>query len=178
MKFVISGKNIDLTPGLQQAVETKLKKLDRYFNAETEAKVTLSVSKAGQKIEVTIPVRGSIIRAEQTSEDMYTSIDLVQDTIVRQMRKYKTKLLNSYKSYKSGGAFSPEYVDEPADDENTIKIVRSKKFAVKPMDPEEACLQMEMLNHSFYVFRNSETEEINVVYKRKSGTYGLIEPEA
>jgi putative sigma-54 modulation protein len=175
MKFVISGKNIDLTPGLQQAVETKLKKLDRYFNAETEAKVTLSVSKAGQKIEVTIPVRGGIIRAEQTSEDMYTSIDLVQDTIVRQMRKYKTKLLNSYRS---GGEFSPEYVDEPVEDENAIKIVRSKRFAIKPMDPEEACLQMEMLNHNFYVFRNSETDEINVVYKRKGGTYGLIEPEA
>ena len=174
MKFVISGKNIDLTPGLQQAVETKLKKLDRYFNAETEAKVTLSVSKAGQKIEVTIPVRGSIIRAEQTSEDMYTSIDLVQDTIVRQMRKYKTKLLNSYKS---GGAFSPEYVDEPADDENTIKIVRSKKFAVKPMDPEEACLQMELLGHNFFVFLNSQTEAVNVVYRRNDKSYGLIEPE-
>jgi putative sigma-54 modulation protein len=91
------------------------------------------------------------------------------------MRKYKTKLLNSYRS---GGEFSPEYVDEPVEDENAIKIVRSKRFAIKPMDPEEACLQMEMLNHNFYVFRNSETDEINVVYKRKGGTYGLIEPEA
>ena len=175
MKFIITGKNIDLTPGLQQAVETKLKKLDRYFNPDTEARVTLSVSKAGQQIEVTVPVKGGIIRAEQTSEDMYTSIDLVQDTIVRQMKKYKTRLLDSYKA---GGDFSPAYVDEPVEDDNQIKIVRSKKFAIKPMDPEEACLQMEMLNHTFYVFRNAKTDEVNVVYKRKGGTYGLIEPEA
>ena len=174
MKFIISGRNVDLTPGLQQAVETKLRKLDRYFNPDTEARVTLSVSKAGQQIEVTIPVRGGIIRAEQTSEDMYTSIDLVQDTIVRQMKKYKSKLVDSYQT---GGDFSDEYMDEPVTDDTPIKILRTKRFAIKPMDPEEACLQMEMLSHNFYMFRNAETDEVNVVYKRKGGTYGLIEPE-
>ncbi|MCC2231892.1 ribosome-associated translation inhibitor RaiA [Hominifimenecus microfluidus] len=174
MRFIITGRNINLTPGLQKAAEDKLGKLEKYFKPETEAHVTMSVEKDRQKIEVTIPVKGSIIRAEQVSTDMYTSIDLVQETIERQLKKYKSRLTDRAQS---ADAFTKEYVEEPVEEEDEINIVRTKHFALKPMDAEEACLQMEMLGHSFYVFRNAHTDQVSVVYKRKGNTYGLIEPE-
>ena len=174
MKFIIIGKNIDVTPGLKDAVESKLGKLQRYFTPDTEIHVTLSVQKEHQKIEVTIPVKGNIIRSEQESDDMYVSIDLVEEIIERQMKKYKNKLIDKKQSAQ---AFSALFLNEevPADEE--IQIVKAKRFAMKPMDPEEACVQMELLGHNFYVFLNAETEQVNVVYKRKGNTYGLIEPE-
>lgn len=175
MKFIISGRNIDITDGLRTAVEDKLGKLERYFTADTEIIVTLSVEKERQKIEVTIPVKGNIIRSEQVSNDMYVSIDLVEEVIERQLRRYKTRLIAQTQNVESFSASFLESEDEPENE--GIKIVKTKKFAIKPMDAEEACLQMELLGHSFYVFFNSETEETNVVYKRKDGTYGLIEPE-
>ena len=174
MKFIIIGKNIDVTPGLKDAVESKLGKLQRYFTPDTEIHVTLSVQKEHQKIEVTIPVKGNIIRSEQESDDMYVSIDLVEEVIERQLRKYKNKLIQKEQNV---AQFSKGFVDEDTYDEEEISIIRSKKFAMKPMDPEEACVQMELLGHTFFVFRNSETDEVNVVYKRKDNTYGLIEPE-
>ena len=175
MRFVIVGRNIEVTDGLKEAVEEKLGKLDRFFAPDTEVKVTLSVEKERQKIEVTIPVKGSIIRSEQVSNDMYVSIDLVEEVIERQLKKYKNKLIDKQQD---AAAFAQEYIDkEYVDDDADVKIIRTKRFDVKPMDPEEACVQMELLGHSFYVFFNSETEQINVVYKRKGNTYGLIEPE-
>ena len=175
MKFIIVGRNIEVTPGLRAAVEEKIGKLDKYFNPDTEVHVTLSVEKDRQKIEVTIPVKGSIIRSEQVSNDMYVSIDLVEEVIERQLKKYKNKLIDKQQD---AAAFAQEYIDkEYVDDDADVKIIRTKRFDVKPMDPEEACVQMELLGHSFYVFFNSETEQINVVYKRKGNTYGLIEPE-
>ena len=174
MRFKITGKNIEVTEGLKKAIEDKIGKLDKYFSTEITANVTLSVERDRQKIEVTIPVKGSIIRAEEVSSDMYVSIDLVEEIIERQLRRYKTRIVNSKQA---GGDFSAQNIEKEYDDEPEIKIVRSKKFGIKPMDPEEACIQMELLGHSFYVFSNSETDEVNVVYKRKNGTYGLIEPE-
>lgn len=174
MRFTITGKNIEVTEGLRSSIEDKIGKLDKYFSTETEAMVTLSVEKERQKIEVTIPVKGNIIRAEEVSNDMYVSIDLVEEIIERQLRKYKNKIVESKQA---AADFNKQYVDNDYDEEPEIKIVRSKKFGIKPMDPEEACIQMELLGHNFYVFSNSETDEVNVVYKRKSGTYGLIEPE-
>ena len=174
MRFTITGKNIEVTEGLRSAIEEKIGKLDKYFSNETEAMVTLSVEKERQKIEVTIPVKGNIIRAEEVSNDMYVSIDLVEEIIERQLRKYKNKIVESKQA---AADFSRQYVDNDYDEEPEIKSVRSKKFGIKPMDPEEACIQMELLGHNFYVFSNSETDEVNVVYKRKNGTYGLIEPE-
>ena len=174
MNLVISGKNIDITDGLRSAVEEKIGKLERYFVDSTEVHVTLSTEKNRQKIEVTIPMKGSIIRAEETSTDMYVSIDLVEEVIERQLRKYKNKLIHKEQNV---AQLSKAFVDEDAYDEEDIAIIRSKKFAMKPMDPEEACVQMELLGHNFFVFRNSETDEVNVVYKRKDNTYGLIEPE-
>ena len=176
MNFIISGKNIEVTPGLKDSVISKLGKLERYFTPDTEIIVTLIVEKDRQKIEVTIPVKGDIIRSEQTSTDMYVSIDLVEEVIERQLRKYKNKLIARHQE---GGTFKQEFFEEePAIDSNDeIQIVRTKKFGIKPMFPEDACVQMELLGHDFFVFSNAETEEVNVVYKRKNGTFGLIEPE-
>lgn len=174
MNLVISGKNIDITEGLRSAVEDKIGKLERYFTDSTEVYVTLSTEKNRQKIEVTVPMKGSIIRAEETSTDMYVSIDLVEEVIERQLRKYKNKLIDKEQN---AAHLNRAFIDEDAYEEEEIQIIRSKKFAMKPMDPEEACVQMELLGHNFFVFRNSETEEVNVVYKRKNNTYGLIEPE-
>lgn len=174
MRFIISGKNIDVTEGLKSAVYEKIGKLERYFTPDTEVHVTLSVEKERQKIEITIPMKGNIIRAEQVSNDMYVSIDLVEEIIERQLRKYKNKLVEQKQAASN---FSQAFVDDDSYDDEEIKIIRSKKFAMKPMDAEEACIQMELLGHSFYVFRNAETDEVNVVYKRKGNTYGLIEPE-
>lgn len=175
MRFIIVGRNIEVTDGLREAVEEKLGKLDRFFAPDTEVKVTLSVEKERQKIEVTIPVKGNIIRSEQVSNDMYVSIDLVEEIIERQLKKYKNKLIEKQQD---AASFAQEYIDkEFTDDDADVKIIRTKRFDIKPMDPEEACVQMELLGHNFYVFCNAETDQVNVVYKRKGNTYGLIEPE-
>ena len=175
MRFVISGKNLEVSDGLRTAVTEKLGKLERYFNPDTEVVVTMSVEKGGrQKIEVTIPVKGNIIRSEQVSNDMYVSIDLVEEVIERQLRRYKEKLVDKHQS---GSSFRKEFLENETEPMDEVKIVRSKRFDIKPMYPEDACVQMELLGHNFFVFCNAETDEINVVYKRKGNTYGLIEPE-
>ncbi|MBF1007235.1 ribosome hibernation-promoting factor, HPF/YfiA family [Catonella massiliensis] len=174
MKYVITGRGTNVTDGLRSAIEEKLGKLEHYFAPDTEVHVTLKVEKDRQKVEVTVPVKGHIIRAEQVSDDMYVSIDLIEDIIERQLRKYKTKIVDSKQNV---GSFTSEFMQEDDYEDEDVKVIRTKRFAVKPMDPEEACVQMELLNHSFYVFRNAETDEVNVVYKRKGGDYGLIEPE-
>lgn len=177
MKIKIFGKNIEVTEGIRSAVEEKIGKLDKYFAGETRVDVTLSVNKNEQKVEVTIPVKGRIIRAEEISDDMYVSIDMVEETIERQLVKYKNKIIDKKKSIKE--AFKETYIeaDYEDEDEDQIKIKKTKRFGIKPMDPEEACVEMELLGHNFFVFLNAETEEVNVVYKRKGNTYGLIEPE-
>lgn len=174
MRYTITGRNIEVTPGLRSAIEEKIGKLERYFNPDTEVIVTLSVQKDKQKIEVTIPVKGNIIRAEEASSDMYVSIDLVEEIIERQIKKYRRKLIDKKQAAQS---FSELFINEEYEDDNEVKIVKTKRFGMKPMDPEEACVQMELLGHNFYVFLNADTEEVNVVYKRKGTTYGLIEPE-
>ena len=176
MKYVITGRNIEVTEGLKSAVYEKIGKLERYFTEDTEVHVTLSVEKERQKIEITIPVKGNIIRSEQTSNDMYVSIDLVEEIIERQLKKYKNKIVDKQQA---GGTlnFSQEYIDKEYEDDEEIKIFRTKRFGIKPMYPEDACVQMDLLGHNFFVFLNAETDEVNVVYKRKGNTYGLIEPE-
>ncbi len=171
MRITISGKNIEITQGLRQAVEDKLSKLERYFTPETDILVTLSVEKERQKIEVTIPVKGNIIRSEQVSNDMYVSIDLVEEVIERQLKKYKNKIVDQQQS---AGNFQKEYIDKEVEEDEDVKIIRTKRFG---MYPEDACIQMELLGHNFFVFQNAETDQVNVVYKRKGNTYGLIEPE-
>ena len=169
MKFIISGKNITVTEGLKTAVQDKLSKLERYFTPDTEVVVTLSVEKERQKIEVTIPVKGNIIRSEQTSDNMYVSIDLVEEVIERQLRKYKNKLVARNQGHPtsyapSGNSFRKEFfeTEDDAAEDDEIQIVRTKKFGIKPMFPEDACIQMELLGHSFFVFSNAETDEVKV----------------
>lgn len=175
MRIKITGRNIELTDGLKAAVEDKLNKLEKYFTPDTDVLVTLSVEKERQKIEVTIPVKGSYIRSEQVSSDMYVSIDLVEEVIERQLKKYRTKLVTKHQN--AGAVFKQEFLDAVSDEDEEIKIIRTKKISMKPMYPEDACVQMELLGHDFFVFINAESEDVNVVYKRKGGTYGLIEPE-
>jgi len=175
MRIVVSGKNFDVTNALRERVEKKLSKFERYFGPDTEAHATLSVEKNRHIIEVTIPFNGVILRGEEATADMYTSIDNVVDKLERQMRRQKTKLERRIKD----GNIKFENLVSPAEDEEDeeIKIVKTKRFAMKPMPVEEAVLQMELLGHNFFVFSNADTEEVNVVYKRKDGNYGLIEPE-
>lgn len=174
MRFNISGRNIEVTESLKTAITEKLGKLERFFAKDVEAQITLSVEKNRQKVEVTIPVKGGMIRGEQESSDMYISIDLVEEVIESQLKKYRRKIVDRYQS---GGSFAPEYTEANEENDSEIQIVKVKHFQFKPMDPEEACMEMEMLNHNFFVFTNSETDEVNVVYKRKNNTYGIIEPE-
>ena len=174
MKFIITGRNIDVTPGLKSAVEDKIGKLEKYFTPETEVHVTLSVEKDRQKIEVTIPVKGTVIRSEQISSDMYVSIDLVEEIIERQLKKYKNKLIERQQG---SHYLKPEFMEKDYAEDDEVKIVRTKKFDIKPMYAEDACIQMELTGHNFFVFCNAETDQVNVVYKRKGNTYGLIEPE-
>jgi len=174
MKVTVSGKNISVRPSIREYVEGKLDKFDKYFKSDVDIKVTLGVEKDRQTVEITMPLdHGVTFRAEETSEDMYSSIDMVMDKLTKQMRKHKTKIERRY--HKQGSikvADIPDYEEEVEES----KIVRTKSFPIKPMDPEEAVLQMEMLNHGFFVFMNGDTEEVNVVYIRKDGNYGLIEP--
>ena len=166
---------MEVGPRLRNQIESKLGKLEKYFTPETDIIVTLSTEKERQKIEVTIPMKGNIIRSEQVSDDMFVSIDLVSEVIERQLLKYKKKLIDKHQE---GGNFKQEFVDYEDDEaEDEIQIIRTKRFGIKPMFPEDACVQMELLGHNFFVFMNAETDEVNVVYKRKNNSYGLIEPE-
>ncbi|MCC5909268.1 MAG: ribosome-associated translation inhibitor RaiA [Clostridiaceae bacterium] len=178
MKVIITGKNIEVTEALKGTVESKISKLDKYFNEGAEARATLAVEKERQIIEVTIPINGSILRAEEATADMYKSIDKVVDKLLGQLRKHKTKMeknkLKNYETIRFENIPLYEYTDE---DRFEPKIVKTKKFALKPMNQEEAVLQMELIGHNFFVFGNADTDEVNVVYKRKDGNYGLIEPE-
>lgn len=182
MNIIISGKQMDLTDGIKGAIDEKIGRLDYYLHPETEVKVTVSAKKARHTIEVTIiPISGPIIRAEDSEENLYAAIDIVYDKLNKQLRKYKKRLQDRHKSNES---IRFEVVDidvdeDFEDDQENLDIVikRSKKFDMKPMSPEEAVLQMELIEHEFYMFRNIDTNEIAIVYKRKNGGYGMIEHE-
>ncbi len=189
MKFIITGKNMEVSPRLRQTIEKKLGKLDRFFTPITEVIVTLSSQRERKKIEVTIPVKGTVIRSEQTSDDMLISLDLACEVLERQLLKYKNKIIDRHRESDNSqpafaeGAFADDTKDDgaadtgEAGDGGDIRIIRTKRFGLKPMFPEDACVQMELLGHDFFVFENADTEQVNVVYKRKDGAYGLIEPE-
>lgn len=177
MRITISGKNVEVTDGLRSSIEKKLTKLDRYFNPDVTAHATLSVENYRQIVEVTIPFGGAILRGEESNTDMYAAIDLVADKMERQVRKQKTKL--EKRKYGASLRFQsiPDFEQNDKDEVKEPSIVKTKRFAIKPMSEEEAVLQMELLAHSFFVFQNADSSEVNVVYKRKDGNYGLIEPE-
>ena len=168
MKVTVIAKNIELTPAIKDMVEKKISKLDKYFDPNVEAKATLSVQKNRQIIEVTIPFNGVILRGEEGTEDLYKSIDLVEEKLERQIRNSTGSL--RYPDFNSIDTNEEE-------DEEDSKVVKTKSFDVKPMSSEEAILQMELLGHNFFVYQDWKTSKVNVVYKRKDGNYGLIEPE-
>lgn len=185
MNLVIRGNNLVVTDALRSFIKKKIGRLTKYFveDPPSEGHVTLSVEKDEHKVEVTIPFPGVFVRAEESSDDMYASVDLVMEKLERQIRKYKTKV---NRKFRYDGSLRIQLKEEasPLQDESasaeedlTRKIVRFKRFSLKPMDTEEAILQMELLGHSFFVFTNAETNQVNVIYKRKDGKYGLIEPE-
>ena len=175
MRITVSGKNIEVTNALRSTVEKKMSKLEKYFNPDVEAHATLSVEKNRQIVEVMISVGGILLRAEEAHDDMYASIDIVVDKLEGQIRKQKTKLQRRNHMESLRFQFIPDFNEEEPSEES--KIVRTKRFAIKPMSAEEAVLQMELLGHSFFVYENDEDGDVNVVYKRKDGNYGLIEPE-
>ena len=166
MRISINGKNIEVSDYLSDLVTKKVSKLDKYFPEDTEAHVTLSVEKNRHIVEITIPYSGGIIRGEEVSGDMYASIDTVIAKVEKQIMRHRTRV-----------KFVNDLLVDDDEEEEEHKVVRVKRFAIKPMDVEEAVLQMELLGHSFYVFENAEDGEVNVLYQRKDGNYGLIEPE-
>ncbi|NLB89156.1 MAG: ribosome-associated translation inhibitor RaiA [Syntrophomonadaceae bacterium] len=177
MRLDIRGKNIEVTDALKEYTTKRLSKLEKYIDEVKEAQVALSVEGNIHKVEVTIPLNGVILRGEESTDDMYTSIDMVEDKLEKQLEKYKTKLYRTHRGVGFKKAVRDEIEKELKEsDTEPFKIVRTKKFALKPMDEEEAIMQMNLLGHSFFVFFNAESEEVNVVYKRKDGNYGLIEP--
>ncbi len=174
MKIIITGRKIDISEGMRNYAEKKLQKLDKFFDEAADAQVTLSVEKGRQTAELTIYYGGFVYRSEDTTEDMYVSIDRSIDLIERQIRKNKTRLEKKLRE----GAFTASLPENGDTEEKEFKIVKSKKHAIKPMSPEEAILQMNLLGHEFFVFHNDESDKIDIVYKRKDGNYGLIEAEA
>lgn len=182
MRMKIRGQNLEVTQALKDYVEKKLSKLERYFDTPpaSEAQVTLSVNKDIHSVEVTIPMPSLLLRAEERNSDMYSSVDLVLDKLERQIRKHKTKVNRKFRQEGSLRSLfkdsSETALPNQYDEEDDIEVVRTKRFTLKPMDVEEAILQMNMIGHDFFVFSNMDSEEVNVVYKRSDGRYGLIEP--
>lgn len=173
MNIIIKGRKIEITDAIKEKINKKLGKLNKFFDEETRADVTLRVEKDRQIIEVTIFSNGIIYRAEYSDSDMYVAIDNIVDVIEGQIRKNKTRLEKRIKTQ----AFAPENFESPEPEQDEYKIVKRKAFSFKPMGVEEAILQMNLLGHEFFAFLNAETDEMAVVYRRKDGNYGLIEQE-
>lgn len=172
MKYTFTGKNIKITEGIKEAVEKKLSKLDKYFQSETVAKVVCGTDAGLHKLEVTVCYNKRMIRSEAVTDDLYVAIDPVVDDLERKIRKFKTKLEQKHK-----GASIKHIPVEATETSNEPKIAKEKTYPTKPMHPEDACLEMELIGHDFFVFINAETDKVNVVYKRNKGDYGLISPE-
>ncbi len=184
LHVIVQGKHIDVTAALRGYAETKVGRLARYFDLVQEAQVVLSVERRGnlgkaQVVEVTMRGDGIVLRGEDASEDMYASIDLVAAKLKKQIEKYRSKLIlrrritESRRKARMMTSAEAALRAGPRDP----RIVRTKRFAMKPMTPEDAALQMDLLGHAFFAFRNASTMEINVVYRRTDGHYGVIEPE-
>lgn len=172
MKVTVITRNTKLTPALKDMVERKISKMDRYFEPNVAAKATLTVQKNRHIVEVTIPFNGVILRAEEATDDMYKSIDLVEEKLERQIRKQRTKLAR-----RNNESLRFSHIDEVATEEDDGKLVKTKKFGLKPMSSDEAVLQMELLGHNFFVYQDADKNKLCVMYKRKDGNYGLLEPE-
>lgn len=178
MKITFKGKHIEVTDAMREYIEKKLNKIDRHFDHILEVIVTLSVEKNRQIVEATLQARRALIRAEEETDDMYASIDKVADKLERQIQKYKEKYFQKpYPNTEKKGLTQEEVAAENSGPNKIAKIVRTKRFAIKPMSVEEAAMQMDLLGHNFFVFANDNTNKVNVLYKRRDGNFGLIEPE-
>ncbi len=173
MKTTITGRKVSITPKFTERTEKKLSKLDKFFDSDAVAEVTVTQERNLQRVEITIRHNGLLFRAEDAAEEANEVLDKLVDVLFRQIRRNKTRLEKRLRD----DAFADFLPDEESE-ETEFRVVRSKKFPVKPMDVEEAILQMNMLGHQFYMFRNMDTSEINVVYCRRDGDYGLLEPNA
>ena len=187
LDFNIRGENLEVTPAIREYVEKKVHKLERYFSegANATAHVNLKVYNDRQtKVEITIPMKNLTLRAEERHDDMYAAVDLIVDKLERQIRKYKTRVNRKFREREGVAAFLQSVEKEMssqediANDDNEFEVVRTKQFDLKPMDQEEAILQMNMLGHSFFIFTDAESDGTHIVYKRKDGKYGLIETES
>ena len=177
MKIIISGRNVDLTDGIKTRVNEKLGKLDKFFTESTQATVTLKKENGKDVAEINIPVKGNLLRVSERQDNLFAAIDTAADKLERQIRKYRTKIrdkkIQTIMRNNLEGSFSDEnVVDEPAD----IKIVKKKQLLLKPMDEEEACMQLDMIGHSFFIYENTKGK-ICVAYKRGDGNFGIIEPD-
>lgn len=187
LDFNIRGENLEVTPAIREYVEKKVQKLERYFTegANATAHVNLKVYNDRQtKVEVTIPMKNLTLRAEERHDDMYAAVDLIVDKLERQIRKYKTRVNRKFREREGVAAFLQSVEKEMSSQEDTtnddieFEVVRTKQFDLKPMDQEEAILQMNMLGHNFFIFTDAESDGTHIVYKRKDGKYGLIETES
>ena len=177
MKIIYTGRNIELTEALKDITASKLEKVEKYFEKDIETQVTYEVQNNSETIEITINLPGTILRAEESTPDMYESLDRAVHKLERQIRKQKTKLLSQRRGADSIRFENIKPLEEEKEKDNGPKIVRRKAFNLKPMNAEEAVLQMELLDHDFFIYMDGETGGTNVVYKRKDGNYGLIEPK-
>jgi len=178
MKIIFKGKHIEVTNAIRNYIEKRLNKIERHFDHILEVIVTLSVEKNRQIVEATLQASRALIRAEEETDDMYTSIDKVADKLERQIKKYKEKYFQKpHPGTEKIGLANKEINAEDSEPDKIAKIVKTKRFAIKPMSVEEAAMQMDLLGHNFFVFANDNTNKVNVLYKRKDGNFGLIEPE-
>jgi putative sigma-54 modulation protein len=181
LKFNIRGENIEVTPAIREHVESKIEKIERYFNEDLSANANVNLrvySDKQTKVEVTIPMKNLTLRAEERHDDMYAAIDLIVDKLERQIRKHKTKVNRRYRSNEGAGLYFAHVTQsepEATTTDEEFAVVRTKQFDLKPMDQEEAILQMNMLGHDFYIFTDADSDSTNIVYKRRDGKYGLIE---
>lgn len=177
MRFLFVGKDTVVSEALKEQAIQKISKLEKFIPEQTEIFITFTVTKLENKVEVTIPIKKNILRAEAREKDMYVALDQVVDILHTQIVRYKGRLKNKSRKDNIFKDETLNNLDNVNDKYNSVDIIKTKRFAIKPIDPEEAVMEMELLNHSFYVFRNIENEEVNVVYRRNDGSYGLIEPE-
>jgi putative sigma-54 modulation protein len=179
MKITVRGKNIEATPALVDYAEKKLSKLDKHFDDTTEVVAVLSVIREEHIVEVTVNLNGLMLRGEESTGDMYASIDMVIEKLERQVKKYKTRMNKSLRSRGMRVMSEKHAVTELEErmEEDAPRVVKTKRFSLKPMSVEEAILQMDLLGHNFFVFASADSESVSVVYRRRDGHYGLIEPE-
>ena len=175
MQLSVKGRNLEVTDAIRAYAEEKVQRMTRYLEHIVSGTVYLSVEKHQQIAEVTLRVRDLTIRAEESTDDLYSSIDLVTEKLERQILRYKERIA----AHVGRSGIREEWEAAPAPPAaEDLRVVKTKRFAVKPAEVDEAVLQMDLLGHNFYVFRNARTDEVNVVYRRRDGHYGLIEPEA